>query len=525
MVSTRLRMRMRYLGTVRVSRLVFAVGLIFGAILLCRWLMRPSPGIVRYKEVPVEHRMPQQEIDDYIFALQDTRPPHCRLEYRGHGHQEARPKVSILVDFHNAEFYNLKLTLESILKHTPDELYKEIILLDDGSDQALVTRHADEVLRGKKFAKVRAFRSEKYHGRGVTRFKASQVAEGSVLVFVSSDVTVNVGWLEPLLDAISEDYRLLVVSHSENFLSDHRFYQIDDDMVSTFSWTLSTIYTESADHSGRLLRTPVMRGEVVAVSKTFLESIGNYDDGMFHGGGHDFELSLRTWLCGGQVLKSICSRVATHSALKPLVVTNHTNYRRIAELWLGDYKDIAYQQGGVKRQMSADEKLDVDIRRKFLNKKLTCRSLDWYLNNVATNILAPSAEMVHYGKLKVSATYCARLTKELGKEVILVLCRPYLYDPSMIFMLDSRDRIRVGDMCLFASSATSRVILTECQDDNRLQTWQFLDSGLVLSRAFEDTCLTHVTSVDDAKTRVHQIHASACRSGVDPKQIWSFISF
>ena len=45
-------------------------------------------------------------------------------------------KVTILLDFHEHQFYSLKVTLESIIKFTPDELYHEIVLLDDGTGMA-----------------------------------------------------------------------------------------------------------------------------------------------------------------------------------------------------------------------------------------------------------------------------------------------------------------------------------------------------------------------------------------------------
>ena len=516
-------MRIQYLGGVRISRLITGLVIVGLTYILYRYLKHPSRGIVRFKDAPITHQMSHQEIDDHLHDLKDTRPEQCRVDYLAQL-AENRPSVSILLDFHDAEFYNLKLTIESIMRHTRADLYHEIILLDDGSSQGSIRHHAASVLLEEKYSKVRAYRSEEHHGRGSTRLKASQVADGSILVFVSSDVVVNVGWLEPLLVAIEEDHRRVVVPHSDNFLSDHRFYQMDDRVISTFSWALSTVYMETAEEN-KFLRTPIMRGDVVAVSKDFLESIGNYDDTMPGGGGHDIELSLRAWLCGGEILTSMCSRIATHNALKPPGVSSHYNYRRIVELWLNDYKDIAYTQGEVKGDMDSEEKLDIEIRRSYINKQTTCRNMDWFLNNVAVNILAPPEDMVRYGKLKVMSSYCARVTKEMGSEVILVLCRPYMYDPSMIFTLDSSRRIRMGDMCMMATSAASRVMLAECQENNKLQGWEHLDTGLLVSEAFPDICLTHVSTQSESGSHMHHIQTYACMSGQELKQQWTFINY
>ncbi len=71
------------------------------------------------------------EIQARLAAMTDTRPDSCQYaEYDAHS-----DKVTILLDFHEHQFYNLKMTLESILKFTPDELYHEIVLLDDGTGE------------------------------------------------------------------------------------------------------------------------------------------------------------------------------------------------------------------------------------------------------------------------------------------------------------------------------------------------------------------------------------------------------
>ncbi len=64
--------------------------------------------------------------------MKDTRPESCKhAEY-----EKYDDTVSIILDFHEHQFYNLKMTLESIVKFTPDHLYHEIVLLDDGSGES-----------------------------------------------------------------------------------------------------------------------------------------------------------------------------------------------------------------------------------------------------------------------------------------------------------------------------------------------------------------------------------------------------
>jgi len=162
-------------------------------------------------------------------------------------------------------------------------------------------------------------------------------------------VVVNKGWLEPLLAAVRNDPTIIAVAHTDNFLSDVRFFETPNNYINIMTWTLSTVFLEASDSTSTLVSTPVMKGHAFAVNRPFMESIGDYDDALNHGGGHDLELSLRAWMCGGSVKIARCSRVAVHNALKPRTVFTETNVRRITELWLDGYKHYVYVQTGTYR--------------------------------------------------------------------------------------------------------------------------------------------------------------------------------
>ena len=61
---------------------------------------------------------------------------------------------SIILHYNEDEFYSMKLTLESIVRYTPEHLYLEILLFDDGSTRAPVAKHAIEFLKMEEFGKV-----------------------------------------------------------------------------------------------------------------------------------------------------------------------------------------------------------------------------------------------------------------------------------------------------------------------------------------------------------------------------------
>jgi len=62
-------------------------------------------------------------------------------------------------------------------------------------------------------------RSETVDGQSSTRFKASQLARGSILIYVSSSSIVNHGWIQPLISHVSQDEQLIVVPHADNLLA------------------------------------------------------------------------------------------------------------------------------------------------------------------------------------------------------------------------------------------------------------------------------------------------------------------
>ena len=196
--------------------------------------------------------------------------------------------------------------------------------------------------------------------------KASLVAKGSILIYVSSTVVVNHGWIQPLIAKVSTADNLVAVPHYDNLLSDHRFYRTDDQLVNTFAWSLYTVYIDSPEKDEEMLTTSVMRGDVFAVKKSFLSGIGNYDEHFkANGGGEHIELSFRIWLCGGEIKVVTCSRVAVHNSLKPQSVTSASNYRRVAELWMEDYSETAYHQGDVSPKLTEDESQSLVMRKKL----------------------------------------------------------------------------------------------------------------------------------------------------------------
>ena len=100
--------------------------------------------------------MSEAEMKETLDRLVDTRPVHCR----GHKYDFARldphETVSIVLSFHGSTFYDLKLALRSIVEHTPYDLYTEIVVLDDGTADETIRKHANSFLQDPLYNKVGA---------------------------------------------------------------------------------------------------------------------------------------------------------------------------------------------------------------------------------------------------------------------------------------------------------------------------------------------------------------------------------
>lgn len=76
------------------------------------------------------------------------------------------------------------------------------------------------------------------------------------------------------------------------------------------------------------------------ITKRWWTEIGGMDDGMKQWGGENIDISLRTWLCGGQILIAKTSYLAHAFRTRfPYPVDGNLvlrNAARSAEVWLGE---------------------------------------------------------------------------------------------------------------------------------------------------------------------------------------------
>ncbi|XP_004430828.2 PREDICTED: inactive polypeptide N-acetylgalactosaminyltransferase-like protein 5 [Ceratotherium simum simum] len=315
----------------------------------------------------------------------DTRNKMCLQKY----YPTSLPTASIVICFHNEEFNALFRTVSSIMNLTPHHLLEEIILVDDMSEFDDLKEKLDyhlEFFRGK----IKLIRNKKQEGLIRARLIGASRASGDVLVFLDSHCEVNKVWLEPLLYAIAKDPKMAVCPLIDVIDYMTLEYQPSPVVRGAFNWHLQfkwdnvfSYEMDGPEGPTRPIRSPAMAGGIFAINRHYFNEIGQYDKGMNLWGGENLELSLRIWMCGGQLFILPCSRVGhidKQRVAKQPEVTKAMIYNslRMVHVWLDEYKEQVFlRRPGLKSVAYGNITERVELR-----KRLGCKSFQWYLDNI-----------------------------------------------------------------------------------------------------------------------------------------------
>ncbi|CAG9767599.1 unnamed protein product [Ceutorhynchus assimilis] len=439
----------------------------------------------------------------YHREIPDTRNPLCKDVI----YPPNLPDASIIICFYNEHYQTLLRTIHSILDRSPENLLKEIVLMDDFSDIKNLHENLQQYLKNQNLTnKVRLFKTKQREGLIRARILGAQKAKGDVLVFLDSHIEVNQGWIEPLLSRISSRKTNVVMPIIDIINPDTFGYSSSPLVRGGFNWGLHFKWEnlpkgtlDKPEDFIKPIKSPTMAGGLFAIDRKYFIDIGEYDAGMNIWGGENLEISFRIWMCGGSLELIPCSRVGhIFRHRRPYGSpdgqdTMLYNSLRVANVWMDDYKDYYLNQNKQAKNMDFG---DVSARIQ-LRKELKCFDFDWYLKNVYPELTLPNdnedrlkkkwsaleqdkfqpwhsrkRNYVDQFSIKLANTsLCLQSAKDTKTKGSYLVLRPCLKSKKQIWYQTDRNELVLAQLlCLQAGKP--KPILYKCHELGADQEWK-----------------------------------------------------
>ncbi|XP_045647653.1 polypeptide N-acetylgalactosaminyltransferase 15 isoform X3 [Ursus americanus] len=272
------------------------------------------------------------------------------------------------------------------------------------------------------------------------------------------------------------------------------------------------------------IRSPVVPSGVVAIDRHYFQNTGAYDPLMSLQGGENLELSLKVWLCGGSVEILPCSRVGhiyrnqeTHSPLDQEAALR--NKVRIAETWLGSFKETFYRHSPEAFSLSKAEKPDFTERLQ-LQRRLGCRMFHWFLANIYPELYPSECRPRFSGKLhNTGLGFCVDCQAEgdiLGCAMMLAPCSDSRQQQHLKHT--GRKEIHFGNpQHLCFDVRREKVILQNCTEEGpaiHQQHWDFQENGMIV-HILSGKCMEAVVQESSKDLYLRQCDGKA-------SQLWRF---
>ncbi|KAK2190691.1 hypothetical protein NP493_73g00022 [Ridgeia piscesae] len=474
----------------------------------------------------------------------DSRPTACHTIRYDPSHDLT---TTVIIPFYNEALSMLLRTVHSILRHTPDSLLEEIIIIDDHSPNHDLKEPLERYV--KFLPKVKLLRTQKREGLIRVRLIGARLAKGKVLMFQDAHTENNVGWLEPLLEEFRKNPQTVIQPHVDQIDPDTIEYQASGSHVPRggFTWDLRYVWMQMPTHEKRRLkseadahRSPTLVGCAIAVRKDYFHHIGGFDDAMNVWGGENIELAFRTWMCGGQVLTHPCSRVA--HTFKPFAYSFdgdrekivQKNLMRIAELWMDEWKDFFYAStwNWPSKRTSFDARDMASLeRRRALKRKLKCAGFDWYMRTIVPEIPTPPRDATFYGEVTNLKTEACLYEMDDGFVGITYMCFFHRVVPENLFSIDTRHRLVHRGRCVKVDMSNFLLRFADCATEVDGYTWTVdktreVEGSIKVTTKTDkgDTqefCITQVTNINTVHYKEQMPQALPCDAGAE-FQKWRF---
>ncbi|XP_033693786.1 polypeptide N-acetylgalactosaminyltransferase 9 [Tursiops truncatus] len=431
-------------------------------------------------------------------TIPDYRPKKCRqMTY-----SDDLPQISVVFIFVNEALSVILRSVHSVVNHTPSQLLREVILVDDNSDNVELKLHLDQYVSKRYPGLVKIVRNGRREGLIRARLQGWKVATAPVVGFFDAHVEFSVGWAEPALSRIREDRRRIVLPAIDNIKYDTFEVQQYASAAHGYNWGLWCMYIippqdwlDRGDEAAPI-RTPAMIGCSFVVDREYFGDIGLLDPGMEVYGGENIELGMRVWQCGGSMEVLPCSRVA-HIERTKKPYNNDIDYYakrnalRAAEVWMDSFKSHVYMAWNIPMSNPGVDFGDVS-ERLALRRRLKCRSFKWYLDNVYPEMRTYN-DTLTYGEVRNSKAsgYCLDQGAEDDDRAILYPCHGM---SSQLVRYSAEGLLQLGPLgstaflpdskCLVDDGRGRMPALRKCEDVARpaQRLWDFTQGGPIVSR-------------------------------------------
>lgn len=317
------------------------------------------------------------------------------------------PATSVVFVFYNEPLSPLLRAIYSVLDRTPPQLLHEIILVDDGSDEEApwLADGGEFELHLQLLPKTKLARLSGRNGLMRARNVGASLATGETITFLDSHIEVGPGWLEPLSGRIAEGIRdgmnRVVVPAIDNIDADNFVYNAGGIDVLGHTWGLGQtgITTEFDGNSVKPMRSPIMAGGLLSLSRKYFDELGFYDPEMRLWGGEEMEISFRIWLCGGTLECVPCSRVGHvfrsskywKGQVYKVPGEEIARNKRRASFWMDEYGQLARLSSA---PLKDGETLGPMEHYTDIKKRLKCKPYRWYLENVYPQMLESADKLL-----------------------------------------------------------------------------------------------------------------------------------
>ncbi|XP_054723563.1 polypeptide N-acetylgalactosaminyltransferase 14-like [Uloborus diversus] len=430
-------------------------------------------------DIPVDRNIP------------DSRHPSCREKLPDVPHDFS---VSVIISFHNEARSALLRAIISILNRSP-QLLKEIILIDDFSDDE------NDVLGLANLPKVKVYRNTRREGLARSRMFGVEKSTGSHVVFLDSHCEVNFGWLASLLSIAAKHPRALVSPIIDLIDADTFDYKASGEYKGGFNWNLRFQWQPRAENEELkrneivdFFKSPVIPGGLFLVQKSWFEELGGFDKGLEIWGAENIEVSIKAWLCGGEVLTVPCSRVGhvfreRHPYSFPpngSLSIYLKNSRRIAETWLDEYKYQFYETEPQAKNIN----LEIDKSASVIKQRLKCKPFHWFLDNVYPELKPISKDALALGQLQ-QEKMCLQSQAKGNNKALLMLALCDYNKPEQEWHFAASGELLQNQSCVTVKiSKRPKIYLSKCINSMK-QKWTRRRRLLI----FQGQCLETVLDI------------------------------